>query len=847
MSIADINLLFTFKIIALEVNHLSNHFIYYENIFNLTTYNVLIIEGMIILKRILRYLGLVIFLLVIISFFAIYHISHQAFPDYNETVSIKGLHKPVKVLRDSFAIPHIYAENEEDLYRITGYLMAQDRLWQMDLLRRVTTGRLSEIFGKKMLKTDMLMRSLRIPEKSLRTIARSDPKIIAVMNAFADGVNQYITQKTHKLPIEFQILRYKPEMWKVEHSFNLMGYIAWDLNGSWNSEILLHKIMAKLPAETYDDFIPKQDSLHYLIYKNQEINFSAADWRSELMSVSSSLESLGLQIFHGSNNWVISGSRTASGKPMLANDMHLGFSAPGIWYQMHQVIKDRLDVTGVILPGEPFIVSGHNNDIAWGMTNVMNDDIDFYKETLNGADSSQYKLNGSWKDLIVRHETIAIKGGDTANVTLRFTHRGPVISMLKNLHHEVVSMRWMGNEKSDEVRSVYLLNRAHDWIDFRDALKTFVSISQNVGYADKAGNIGMYCCAGIPVRKGNPVEVFPGDTTAYDWEGIVPFDLLPHVYNPKEGYAISANNQTADTSFHHYISKWFDLPYRYDRINNLLKSEQKITPAQIASIQTDYISELVLTYLPTLIGILKNRNNPSTNEKLALNELENWKGMMNANSTAAAIFEVFYNRFIFNLIHDELGDTLYNEFLNDKIILRRTVDNVWKKKQSILCDNVNTPSEIESFATIVNSSFTETLQFLEQKMGPETEQWKWGKIHTLTLEHPLGTVPLLNGIFHFNRGPYNVSGSFHTIAPFSYRYADIFKVASGASQRNIYDTNDWDNSLSVIPTGNCGIPGSKHYCDQTELYLNGKYHPDQYSIAKIASDFLYKAVFVPAQ
>lgn len=800
-----------------------------------------------IFGRILKISILVLFLLVIIAFFAIYHINKQSIPDYNTTLPINGLKRPVKVFRDSFAIPHIYAENEDDLYRVTGYLIAQDRLWQMDVLRRATTGRLSEIFGEKTIKTDILMRSLRIPEKSQRTIANSKPEIIHAMEAFADGVNQFIDQNKHNLAIEFRILNYTPEKWKIEHSFNLMGYIAWDLNGSWNSEILLHKLVAKLGPGKTKDFIPGFDSLQHEIYSRQSQSVSKLDWRSELQSISSTMEPLGLQIFNGSNNWVVGGSKTASGKPILANDMHLGFSVPGVWYQIHQVIPGRLDVTGVMLPGEPFVVAGHNANIAWGMTNVMNDDIDFYNETIENKDSTHYKLNGEWNPLKIRKEVIAVKGSDTIFATLRFTHRGPIISNLKNLHKEAISMRWMGNENSNEIQSVYLLNRAHDWSDFCEAMKTFISVSQNVAYADVSGNIGLYCCAGIPIRKGNPIEIFPGDTTAYDWQGLVPFEKLPHVYNPEKGYVCSANNRTTDTSFHNYISYWFDLSYRYNRINNLLKTHDKITTSMVADFQTDQTSDLALSYLPTLLEILKTNKYESTNEKLAINELSNWKGKMNANSTAALIFEVFYNRFTYNLLHDELCDTLYNEFLTDKIILRNTIENVWINKKSILCDNVNTQNVTESFSTIVNNSFLETIKYLEDKSGNDTEMWKWGKYHTITLQHPLGTVFLLNKIFHFNRGPYEISGSFHTIAPFTYKYADPFKVVSGASQRHVYDLSDWDNSMSVLPTGNCGISSSNHYCDQTKLYITNKYHPDLFSMGKVASGFLYKTVFMPPQ
>jgi penicillin amidase len=796
-------------------------------------------------RKIFGYVMVGLTLLVISVFFILYHLNARAIPDYNKNFELVGLKGKVEVYRDSFAIPHIFAKNEEDLYRVVGYLTAQDRLWQMDLLRRVTTGRLSEIFGKDLIKVDMLMRALRIPEKSEKVLAHSDASVKRILNAYADGVNQFISASRHKLPIEFVILGYKPERWKVTDCANLIGYIAWDLNGSWNAEIILHKLEAKLSKAQVADFIPGYDSTQSTVYSTKSIN--GDDWQSELLKTSEKLSSLGLQVFHGSNNWVVSGSKTATGKPMLANDMHLGFNAPGIWYQMHQVIPGKLNVTGVVLPGQPFIVSGHNDSIAWGLTNVMNDDIDFYHETLNPADSNQYKLDGQWKNLLIKHEKIAVKGQDTVRCDLKFTHRGPVISGLKQISKETISMHWMGNEMSNELRSIFLLNRAKNWSDFRDAMKTFISISQNTAYADVRGNIGMYCCAGVPIRKGNPIEVFPGDTSEYDWQGMVPFDQLPHKFNPAEGFAISANNRTIDSAYPHYISNWFDLPFRYDRIHEMLSTDKKLTVSDMTAIQTDFKSKHVAYYLPGLIESLKNKHQLNRNEQNALLILENWHGEMDAESPAAAIFEVFFNHFIENVLKDELGNDLFKEFLVDKIIVRNTIHNIWQKRNSVLYDDVNTKDKVETFDDMVFKSFSQTMADLEKGQGNNVYSWQWGKIHTFTLEHPLGKVKILDVAFHLNRGPFEIGGSFHTVAPYSYWYNNPFKVTSGASQRHVYDLSDWDNSYTIIPTGNSGIPASKHYCDQTLLYLEGKYHHDWFSEKLAKRNYLYKAVFSPFQ
>ena len=794
------------------------------------------------LKIFLGYFLTVIIVLLVVAYYVLLHFNHIALPDYNKNINLKGLKGKVEVYRDAYAIPHVYAENEEDLYRVVGYLMAQDRLWQMDLLRRLTLGKLSEIFGNDLLKTDILMRSLQIPQKSKMVMAQCSPQLIKALEAYTNGVNQYIAQSKHRLPIEFVILGYKPEPWEIEHSINFISYMAWDLNGCWNSEIVLHKLVSKLTKAQLTDLIPNNDSVKSTIYNTQD-KFSNIDWRSVLMDASSKIEDLGLQVFHGSNNWVVAGSKTVSGKPILANDMHLRFSVPGIWYQIHEIIPGKLNVTGVALPGQPFVISGHNDSIAWGLTNVMNDDIDFYRETINPTDSLKYRFNGEWKNMVVKPESFVVKGRGKININLKFTHRGPVISSLKNVKGEVISMRWMGNEMSNEMRSIYLLNRASNWSGFCDALKTFKAVSQNAAYADIKGNIGMYCCAGIPIRHGSPIAVLPGDTDAYDWQGTVPFEELPHKYNPPEGFAASANNRTIDSSYPYYISYWFDLPYRYNRIREMLSTDKKLSVNDISAVQTDFTSDLSAYYIPALVEIMKTQKNLTPTAKIALTELKNWDNKYIAKSHEAAIFEVFYNRFVENVLKDEMGDTIFKEFLVDKILVRNTIQNIWRNKSSILCDDVNTKDKVETFADMVVKSFDESLEYLEKRCGHHMENWEWGKIHTFTLEHPLGSVKILNLIFRFNRGPYEVGGSFHTIAPYSYQYTQPFKVNSGASQRHIYDISNWDNSLSVTPTGNSGISSSNHFCDQTSLYLSGLYHSDFFSDEAVKKNYKYKAVY----
>jgi len=784
-------------------------------------------------------------LLLILFVIAKSRISKKSLPDYNENIQLTDIKQPVKVYRDSFAVPHIYASNEHDLYTAAGYLMAQDRLWQMDLMRRATTGNLAEIFGKSFISTDKLMRSLKITEKSQIVLEHSSQKVTTALKAFASGVNQYISNTQDQLPPEFTLLNYQPKKWKPIHSINLIGYMAWDLTMPWSYEITMHKLQSRLNQQHFQTLIPDVSSQKTPIYPNYQSDTLIKKMKDHLLTEKKKLENLGLKVFSGSNNWAVSGEKSTTGLPILANDMHLGLFTPGIWYQMHMNVPEKLHVTGVALPGQPFVISGHNDSIAWGMTNVMLDDMDFYKETIHKKDSGKYLLDGNWKDIKIEQEHIPVKDSDTITKIIKYTHRGPIISSSKGLDQSI-SMRWIGNEYSNELRSVYLLNHASNWKEFKNAVKTFISVSQNIVYADIQNNIGLYCCAGVPIREGNGLSVYPGDTTRYDWQGFIPFEQLPHSFNPESGIVSSANNKTVDETYPYYISHWFDLPSRIRRIRGLLKKKPQLSVEDFKRIQTDQHSEMVNRLKPQFLERLKTGNNSfSENEQLALKKLEAWDSRYEKTSTAALIFETLYIEFSRSLTKDEIGDTLFGEFLKRDILVRNLINRELKAKRTPWTDDKATPDKQESQADLMKASFHETIQKLEKKLGPDMEQWTWGKLHTLTLQHPLSEKKVLDKAFNLNRGPFSVGGSYHTVCPYSYPLNKPYKVNHGASHRQIYSLANWDHSWSVIPTGNSGIPASKHYCDQTELYIHKKYHKDVFS-RKAANKYQkYHMEFIP--
>ena len=792
------------------------------------------------LKRILTIVLIVIVLAIAGGMIFLNSVKTRAVPDYNASVDLDNLTGTVTVYRDSLGIPHIYAENEVDLYRTVGYVMAQDRLWQMDLLRRVTTGRLSEVLDPGLVETDRLFRALDFTGKSRKVIAETDPEILRCIEAYTDGVNQFIDRNQKNLPFEFTMLGYKPDPWEIEHTYNLIGYMAWDLSSGWNTEMSLYKIQQLVSDTLFKELLPDMKYHDIPVIPD----FMSPDHTLELQTAMSeaieTIEALGLQVFEASNNWAISGKKSLTGMPLMANDMHLGLNAPGIWYQMHQVIEGKLNVTGVALPCTPFIIAGHNEDISWGFTNVTVDDLDFYLETINPADSNQYLLDGEWQDMRIVKEEIPVKGEDEPVVRInRFTHRGPVVSEFKEVKDKVISAHWQGNEMSNEVRTVYLLNHAGNWEEFRDALRTFTSVSQNVVYADRFGNIGLQVAAGVPIRYSGGILVYPGDTSLYDWQGVVPFEELPCSFNPECGYVSSANNKTVDDSYPYYIGTWFSLPWRIGRIRQMLEEEELLGTEEFKMMQRDQHSLKAWDYTRLYLEAL--RDQVSGDYLPAYQALAEWDYDMKTSSAAALIFEIMWLELNKAMFQDELAENYrqvaYNP-IGDNLIEKTRVT-----RRSLWCDNVNTPDKIESFQDNIRTAFQWAVDTITSMYGPEVSTWEWGKLHKFVLKHPLGSVPIVEKLFKVNRGPYSVGGSDHTVCPFSYPKGKSFISDFGASERHIFNTANWDSSLTVIPTGISGVPASPHYLDQTQLYINNRYHSDYFSREAVEENSLYRALF----
>jgi penicillin amidase len=775
-------------------------------------------------KTILISLPALVIVVVIVGLVIVSDIKRGAMPLYKGNLIIQGLDSDVTVYRDERGMPHIYAANEHDLYFSAGYVMAQERLWFMDLIRRVTTGRLSEVMGEDLVQTDKFLRCLEMTAKSKIVLSTEDPVILSYLQAYADGVNAYIVAAGKKLPPEFRILRYKPDPWKLEDIANIIGYMGWDLaKDNLTSDLFYYQLAQKFGVDKATQMIPDWDAVNSVVFPDFKIDEILIKNAQEFISAMDTLKALGIASFSGSNNWAVAGKRTETGKPVLSNDMHLSFGSPGIWMQMHQVIPGKLNVTGVVIPGQPFVVAGHNEKIAWGMTNLMVDDIDLFAEKLNPENENQYFFNGEWKNMVVKKEIINIKGGKQDSIIIKYTHRGPIISVFRNVKDASLSMRWSGYDNSDEIRSVCLLNRAAGWDDFRSALNTFRSVSQNFAYADVEGNIGLNAGGGIAIRKGNGTIIRNGETDEYDWKGYVPFEQLPFSYNPEKGYVSSANNKAVIEGYPYYISSDFALPYRINRIRQMLDEKEVYSLEDFKRMINDKHSDYAALLTPFILKLNDRKNELTPVETSALANLTGWDYDMNAGLAAPSIFEFFRISFTNNLLADEMGDLFSQLFSTTR---EYYIYRILKTGYDEWVDNINTPQK-ETLDDIVLKSFKDCISALSQQFGEDQAKWNWGSIHKITIEHPLGSVKILDRIFGFNSDVYGIGGSNHTVSPYS--YGDGFKVNHGASERHIFNTADWDESYTVIPTGASGIPASEFYLSQTKAYIEGKFYKDSFS------------------
>ncbi|WP_091173339.1 penicillin acylase family protein [Flavobacterium sinopsychrotolerans] len=792
--------------------------------------------------KILRKVLLVLLSLVIVLAVAMLVYGYYLKPKYEGKLRLKNIQKETTVYFDEFGVPHIYATTSKDAMVALGYVHAQDRLWQMELMRRIAPGRLSEIFGSVALKNDKFFAGLGIEEASAKAIAgldKNSPSYQLTM-AYLDGINQYMDEGT--TPIEFSLVGVKKEKFTIKDVYNIFGYMSFSFAMAQKSDPLLTDIRNKYGMEYLKDF-GIDGSFNTTKIKN------AKDRPQEYAAISKSVASLldqsPISPFIGSNSWVIAPKKTKNGKVIFANDPHIGFSQPGTWYEAHIVTPD-FELYGCYLAGTPYPLLGHNRDYAYGLTMFENDDIDLYQEQNNPANTNEYKTPTGFSAYEIQEKTIKVK--DSSNVVLKVktTRHGPVMNdLIDGLQQDKpVAMSWIYTQQPIQILdAVYALSHAKSKADFQKGVSLIAAPGLNVMYGDAKGNVAWWATGKLYKHKEgvNPNFILDGSSGKDDIEQYLDFSKNPSAVNPRWNYVYSANNQPEAIDGFSYPGYY--LPEdRAKRITQLLNPKSDWDMVSVGKMIFDNTSSVAPKVVKDLISNV-DQASLSENEKQALSVLKVWKGSNNLSDVAPTIYNKWIFNYLRNTFEDELGAENFKMFLGTHImkqIIARQITN----EKSLWWDNINTKNEKETRSQIVSKSFKESVVALENQLGKTVSDWTWNKVHTVEHQHPLGKVAALRSIF--NVGPFEVSGSTEVINNLFFDFTDDgnYIVKGGPSTRRIIDFSDIENSWSILPTGQSGNPLSEHYSDQAELYNAGKFRRMMLNKEEIVRTST-KLVFIP--
>lgn len=768
-------------------------------------------------------------LVLLTAAFFLRHLVTKSFPVTSGSIEISGLHAPVQVYRDDYGVPHIQADDVHDLMLSAGYVHAQDRLWQMDLMRRAGEGRLSEVMGKPTVDIDMLFRTLDLRGLAGRIERELHPESRTLLEDYAAGVNAYIADHRGKYPIEFDMLNYEPEPWTVLQSILVTRLIAWELNLAWWTDLTYGELAQKLPPEMLQEILPGYPDSVRVSVPSPLLRSSYSGIRG-FMDAGRSYRAffqLG-SLEAGSNAWAVDSTRSLSGKPILANDPHLAMPCPSRWYLLH-LSAPGWNVAGVSLPGMPLIAIGHNDRIAWGLTNAMIDDADFYAEEMDTAKPGHYRYRGASLPIESREEKIYVGRTDSLTFVARTTRHGPIVNDVHPIrthadsveHRTPMAMRWTGLELSDETYGFMKLNTAANAAEFEQALSNLTVPGQTVVYADTSGTIGFWTAARVPIRgKGNAMLPLPGSDPESEWKGFIPFHRLPRMTNPPEGFIASSNQKIADAGYPHYLSTLWEPPSRIERIRHLLRTTGKFSSDDFKQFQQDLTSFFARDVTGELLGAYAGDPPPQQEISDALTYLRNWDFRFTQNDVSTTIFNVFFMKLLRNTYEDDMGSDLFKNFVFFTAIPYRVTSSLLATDSSRWFDDRGTP-QIESKRDMLRKSLSDAVEELRGSHGPEMKTWQWGSIHTVTFSHPFGSRKPLDKVF--NIGPFPIAGGGTTLNKSEYRFATPYAVAVGPSMRQVVDMADPAVAYTVITSGQSGQPLQGHYDDQVPLWLNGGY------------------------
>jgi penicillin G amidase len=785
--------------------------------------------------------------LVLVMSLIVYIYLHNRKPILDGAITMPGLTAEVTVHYDAYGVPHIYAATEEDAYYALGYVHAQDRLFQMEMLRRAAGGRLSEILGADLVKVDKLFRTLSLnkfaKEQAKKFLSADTAAFQRSTFAYQKGINHFIN--TGATPIEFAIIGIPKTAFTPEDIYLAVGFMSFGFAEGLNADPVLEKIRTEFGAEYLADLAVHTPPDAVRI---KNFNGSSKPTQDNLISaISNALDALPVPLWQGSNGWVISSERSASGFPVLSNDTHIGFAQPSVWYEAHIEYPGK-SFYGHHIAGIPFGLLGNNRFCGIGLTMFENDDSDFFIETTNPVNEKQVKFRDTWEDVNERIEVITVKDSEPIALTVRTTRHGPIINgILENTEafENPVALSWqllmMDNYA---LQAAYQLNHATTFAEARDAVSKFSAPGLNVMYGDINGNIAWWAAARLPIRPAHvQSKLFLNGASGEDeYLGYYDFTKNPQSINPPWGFVYSANNQPDSVDGILYPGYYYPRS-RAERIVELLTPDKKYTVDDLKTIMLDVTSRMNADVSKLIAGILKESTSASDFTVL-INELEQWDGADYANTTAPSIYYNMLSQIIFKAMEDEIGSTALKSLLmtsvpkNSYTQLIGNVDSPW-------WDNIRTTDMIESREDIVTSAAQKTISLLKQCCGEQSEQWTWGKIHTLTHAHPLGAVKPLDKFF--NVGPFVVDGGSEVINNLQFRLdtTGYFPVLAGPALRKITDFSDVENGITVSPTGQSGNVMSAYYSDQAEMFATGKFRKMMMNQAEIEKEATKKLVLKP--
>jgi penicillin amidase len=758
-------------------------------------------------------------------------------PQVDGRISVEGTGAPVDIVRDAEGVPHIYAKSANDAYFALGFVHAQDRLWQMELNRRIPAGRMAEILGPKAVDTDRFLRTLGVRRNAEKILANLSTDTRAALEAYARGVNAWLAQRSGPLPPEFLLTgTAAPEPWQPADSIGWQTMMAWDLGGNWTQELLRMRLAQRLSLAQINEFLAPYPGDAVLPTQDYTRLYRQLTGTTEHLAAVAAIAPPSYVEGMGSNNWVVSGALSVTGKPLLANDPHLGLSAPALWYFAH-LSAPGLNVIGATLPGIPTVVLGRNDRIAWGFTNTAPDVQDLYIERVNPDNAKQYQTPGGWAEFTARSETIKVKGQPDVTLEVRETRHGPVITgalpilgkAALDAKKYVVSFAWTALRPDDlTLQAGMKFNQAQNWQQFIDGARDFGSPQQNIVYADVDGNIGFVAPARVPVRKPENdlkgLAPAPGWDARYDWDGFIPFDALPREYNPASQRFITANHKVVRDDYPYFLTSEWALPYRAQRIAELLDATPKHSMDSFAAIQKDHISLAAREALPLLRATMPR----SERARAALELLRTWNGSMDADRPEPLIFNAWMRMASRRIFQDELGEALMADYWEQRNVHLPTV-NILKNVngEARWCADASKPdAPPQTCADVLSASLETALDDLEQRYGKDMAAWRWGDAHVARSEHrPFGKVDALapffdirvpspGDTFTINVGRHNLRDE---AAPFANRHA--------ASLRALYDLSNLENSRFIHSTGQSGNLLSPLYRNYSQRWLDVAYLP----------------------